>query len=179
MIRLISFSSLLKIPSVKEKVVSEIGLLSRENDQWIKPILYELGLYVTMNEDIPPEIQAGKHRNLDGEVVVGYFYVGFERRDSEWRDSKYCTMSAYIEGAKTATGKRDTELISDLYNASREGIGDSGFQHMCLNAIGDLSGKSGNKDAADIVDDYEQTLAYINHLKGIQLDVRGYLEKFE
>lgn len=171
MIRLLSFKSLLKIPEVKERVVNEIGLLSREHDQWIKDYLYALGMQVSRDERKPTEIQVGKHRDLDGNINVGYFYLGMERRDREWRESKYCTLSAYIEG------NSDGELKSDMYNASREGIGAAGFEAMCLNAIGDSM--SNRKEPEENEKDYEQTLAYINQLRDIQLHVRGYIEKYE
>ena len=75
------------------------------NPQQLEGVLYDLGLNV--NE--PYEVQFNTHRNRFGNLNTCTRWVGNERLDQKWIDSKYSSQ----EARDKASG---SNLVKDLYS---------------------------------------------------------------
>lgn len=159
MMKRISFQSILKIPRFSH--LNEIKLLPREMDKEVEDVLWALGLDFQRGLYIQP----CRHRDLDGVVHVGYTYMGYERTDGAWLGSRYASLDAHIESNK------DSDLKGELYKMSRQGVGKSGFDNMCLRAAGGEGTTSSREDMVE--PDFESTSAYLQTLHLLQTEIRG------
>ena len=159
MMKRISFQSVLKIDRFSH--LNEIGLLPREMDKEVEDVLWTLGLDFQRGLYVQP----CKHRDLDGNIQIGYTYMGYERTDGGWLGSKYASLDAHIESNK------DSDLKGELYRMSRQGVGKSGFDNMCLRAAGGEGTTSSKEDTVE--PDYLATTAYLQTLHQVQVDIRG------
>lgn len=166
MIKRISFVDLLGV--IEEEFgekLREVDLLVPKVLQRFYPLLNTLGL--DTRKDL--YIQACKHRRWNGDIVVNYTVTGFERNDDEWLNSGMGSLSARIER------NNDPYLKAELYQLSKEGIGESGWNEMVVKS------KPNKTDNTDITstneeEDYEQTAALLEKLKKAQRDILGYAD---
>lgn len=77
----------------------------QNNPQQLEQVLYDLGLDVNQ----PYEVQFNTHRNRFGNINSCSRFVGNERLDKEWIDSKYSSQ----EARDKASG---SNLVKDLYS---------------------------------------------------------------
>lgn len=161
MIKAVSFFDLLALP---EWNISIEEMLDKDTDEKVFPFLRVAG--IDTDEDV--FVQACVHRRLNKEKVVGFRYVGYERRDKEWRDSGNQSLEARIRH------NYDLELRRELFKLSREGIGEQGFIDMAANSFGVRSAVS-NK--IEVEPDYEETKQLLHTLNLILIDKRGYSQE--
>lgn len=103
--------------SNNEFLLLDIGL----NNLYIKQMLFTLGI----NTEQPISISASKHRDLSGNVSIGYRYNGIMRVDKEWLDSRGCDLMERI----AATSLKDNSLTSELCNLQRGFVGNYGSSY--------------------------------------------------
>ena len=75
-------------------------------------LLYKLGADTTL----PIEVIECQHRNLQGKVVGGKLFMGFERLDREWCKSGFASLEAFI-----AFGGDET-MAREVNEMNREGL---------------------------------------------------------
>ena len=169
MIKRVSFYDVLSIPAFHG--MSHFDLLPRKMDSEVLPYLFKMGI----NIDTQVLVQPCRHRTLEGKEALGYTYVGMERTDKQWLDSKFSTMSARIASQK------DKELASDMLKSSREGVDYSSFVKMALMAATSDELKQAKERRESIVplDTYDDDLSIMKSLKLVQESARGYLHPDE
>lgn len=62
-------------------------------------LLYKLGVDTSLNI----EVIECQHRNLQGKVVDGRLFMGFERLDREWVKSGHASIEAFIASSNDPT----------------------------------------------------------------------------
>lgn len=62
-------------------------------------LLYKLGVDVSMTV----EVIECQHRNLQGKVVDGRLFMGFERLDLDWCKSGFASLEAFIASSNDPT----------------------------------------------------------------------------
>lgn len=62
-------------------------------------LLYKLGVDVSMTV----EVMECQHRNLQGKVVEGKLFMGFERLDREWVKSGHASTEAFLAAGNDPT----------------------------------------------------------------------------
>lgn len=165
-IRRVSFHDVVKLQEFSH--LRPIDLLHPKMDGDVFPFLFKLGGDI----DKPVSVQACKHRDIDGNMQLGYCYVLYERVDADWLASGHASVEARIAACK------DPHLAADLYVCSKQGIGESGFKAMCVNVMG----KDGTtkKDINMMLDkDWKITQDTIRVLQDIQESIRGKLSDNE
>ncbi len=164
-IRSVSLVDLKKaVPFVRQMTIEEI--LDRNTDSVLQPFLHEMGMNI--NREI--EWQACKHRTFDGEAVLDFRVVGYERTDPAWLCSKYSTMEALIFSQK------DDELRSDLIRASSEGVGEKDIQNYVMNTYS-LKNVQRSSKKEMIEEDFEQMSVIIEAMRSKIEEVRGFVEE--
>lgn len=152
---------------IKQKCFSGltmIDLLQQENDHKAKPFLFSEGV----DTDKRIDVQACLHRDLSGNKVLGYRYVGFERTDPLWLRDKRSTMATRLASQK------DPSLAAEMKGMSTEGMSGTAYMAMCSKA----------KGIEEAIDDYyrvesepstEDDIKMMKLLRDIQIEVRGTL----
>ena len=130
--------------------LSTIDLIHPKNDSKIAPYAFQVGC----NVDVPPKVQACKHRTFGGKVVVDYRYVYPERTDNEWITSSGCSLRQRIDS------QEDTELRSDMVKMSQQGFNWPKFKQEDLLKH-------------EVCEDVEDTLKMMKTLQDIQIQIRG------
>lgn len=95
MIKLFSVLDVLELPQFSH-IESPFHLVQKENDQLIADALFPIG--VDNKREI--EVYPCRHRRVNGEQVVHYAYVFFERQDYEWLHNPMCSMSNRIDSVQ-------------------------------------------------------------------------------
>lgn len=169
MIKRVSFFDVTSLPAFQG--MSHFDLLPRKMDSEVMPYLFKMGI----NIDTQVLVQPCRHRTFEGKEVLGYAYVGMERTDKQWLDSRFSTMSARIASQK------DKELASDMLKASKEGVDYSSFVKMALMAAtsDELKLAKERREPLIPVDTYEDDLATMKSLKLVQEAARGLLHPDE
>lgn len=169
MIKRVSFSDVLSLAAFKG--CNHFDLLPRKMDSEVAPYLFKMGI----NIDTQVLVQACRHRTLEGKEHLGYTYVGMERTDKQWLDSRFSTMSARI------ASQTDKELASDMIKASRQGFNYEQFKKMALLAATPEELRLARERREPLVplDSYEKDLAAIKALQSVQEAVRGPLHPDE
>lgn len=162
-----SASDLVELPQFVG--MSVFDLIQRSNDDKVASVIYQMGADVSRGV----HIQACKHRNVRNEVLTGYRYVAFERKDKEWLDNRHSSMSARIAAQK------DSTLAGDMVCMSRQGIGESGFKAMCVGVMGSEDKGAVGITLSEVDEDYNTTLSLIYSLQKAQEDIRGYISEEE
>lgn len=152
----VSFTDVLKIEKFSN--LSQFDLLYPKHDSEVAPYLFHAGCDI----DKAPFVQACRHRNFQGESVIGYRYLYPERRDREWVKSGRCSLSSRI------TFQEDMELRSDMIKMSRQGFKWPNFKPG-------TDDKLSKQDKASFAND----LQTMTSLKEIQERVRGPLHPEE
>ena len=155
----VSFQDVIKcLHYLGHNVKNEIHLLPKEQDEFVKPVLHELGIDVNK----PFYVQAYKHRTLDDNIVIGYRYNGTIRTDREWANGKGCNVIERI----SITAFSDLSLTRELCNLLGQGI--------------DLSEADGAYTMEDdslskelIVETYEADKKQIDLLNKLAKEIRG------
>ena len=170
MIRGISFYDVLSIPEFSH--MKHFDLLPTTMDSKVSPYLFKLGIdtsHVIL-------IQACKHRKDDGQVVLGYRYVGRERTDKPWLNCVHSTMAARIDSQK------DKHLAAEMLRMSKEGQDWRSFKAMAI-----ASAKAEDITAAQRhgleeekpEPSYREDISEIQSLMEVQRAVRGYIHPDE
>lgn len=171
MIQGISFYDVLTIPEFSG--LKMFDLLPTQMDSKVAPYLYKLGIDV--NHVVL--IQACKHRRDNGEVVLGYRYVGRERTDKSWLNCIHSSMAARIDSQK------DKHLAADMLKMSKEGQDWRSFKAMAIAVAADAGEleyvqKHGFEEEKP-EPTYKEDLSEIQTLMELQRAVRGGLHPDE
>lgn len=138
--------------------INEVHLLPKSQDELVKPILHELGIDI----NIPFYVQAYKHRDLDGNIAIGYRYNGTIRCDREWVTGKGCDVMERI----STTAFKDLSLTRELCNLV-------GRQIDLSEAEGAFSLQDDNDSLNLIAETYEDDYKLIQQLNNICNSIRG------
>ena len=71
-------------------------------------LLYKLGVDVSMTV----EVIECQHRNLQGKVVEGKLFMGFERLDREWCKSGFASLEAFVAYGGDETMAREVNEMN-------------------------------------------------------------------
>ena len=71
-------------------------------------LLYKLGVDVSMTV----EVIECQHRNLQGKVVEGKLFMGFERLDREWCKSGFASLEAFIASSNDHTLGKEIAVMN-------------------------------------------------------------------
>ena len=71
-------------------------------------LLYKLGVDVSMTV----EVIECQHRNLQGKVVEGKLFMGFERLDRDWVKSGHASLEAFIAYGGDETMAREVNEMN-------------------------------------------------------------------
>lgn len=147
----VSAVDIIKLPEFTG--LSTIDLINPKNDSKIAPYAFQVGCYV----DVPPQVQACKHRTFGGKVVLDYRYVYPERKDRAWVESSGCSLRSRIDS------QEDTELRSDMIKMSQQGFNWPKFKQEELLKY-------------EVCEDLEDSHQMMKTLQDIQIQIRGHLE---
>ena len=76
-------------------------------------ILFKLGV----DTSLPIEVLKCSHRNLQGKVVEGNLFMGFERLDKEWVKSGWASDEAFLASSNDPTlAKEVHEMNQGVYS---------------------------------------------------------------
>lgn len=144
----VSAVDIVKLPEFSG--LSRIDLIHPKNDSKIALYAFQVGC----NVDVPPKVQACKHRTFEGKVVVDYRYVYPERTDNAWIASPECSLRQRIDS------QEDTELRSDMVKMSQQGFNWPKFKQEDLLKH-------------EVCEDPEDMLKMMKTLQDIQIQIRG------
>lgn len=153
MSRVISFRDLQRVPALSK--LSETELLKIENDDLVNSALVQLGFDIAQAIYYTPS----KHRDLAGDVAVGYRAVGELSGDREYMRSRLCPLIERLIWAS----QRDPSLAKELNNMMGGGV----------NLDEDALTDSGEYLDEDIEPDYEIVSAQLRALEDIRDSIRG------
>lgn len=157
MSRVISFRDLRVIPELAQ--YNEIELLHPSNDKMMAKYLEVLGF----NTDAPVQYIPNKHRDVQGNVGVGFRAVGTIAVDSEFLGSHMATMEDRI----MATFFKDPSLARELAQMLNTGI-------SFIDADDALSEDDQDEFPEEHIEpDYEEVSAELKALEILRDSVRG------
>jgi hypothetical protein len=166
MMKRVSFSDVLHLHPFKG--MNQFDLLPPKMDSNTFPYLFKMGVDI----DKPVHVQGCLHRNLEGYQVMGYSYIGLERQDKPWLNSRHSSLQARIAAQK------DTELRADMINASREGLDWAAFKKMAVMSAG-KDGTTSHTGPLEPEETYEEDIATMTTLRSLQITIRGPLHPDE
>jgi len=163
---LLSFSigDILTLPFFKH--MNRFELMQKENDQAVKESLFPIGV----DDNMPLEIQACQHYDLNENLVIDWRYIFTERTDSSWAADKRCSSAAL------AASQNDVTMADEISTMSKQGIGADGFYSMCMWAIDDEGGVYWKSRTGDnSLEEQDDVKRKICELQAIQENIRGVL----
>ncbi len=139
-------------------IKGELFLISREQEELVKPILFALGIDVRF----PLSVDVVKHRDLNNNVAIGYRFVGDIRKDREYAEGPLCDIMERISIASW----KDPSLGRDMANIMGMRVkfeeGSSWVDH--------------GEKSDDVVPTYEEESLLIKELQEIARSIRGGME---
>ena len=150
MIKLFSAYDVLELPQFEG--MTQFDLINKENDEAVGKLLFVVG----MDNEKPIEVFPVKHRRLNGELVVGYVYSGFERTDPWWLRSPFSTMEARIEAQKD--GELKAEMLRLSHDSASMKFKDKALSPMEMRGI--------------VVETFSEDSAMIKSLRQIMKEIR-------
>jgi hypothetical protein len=133
----------------------ELLVISRDQEELIKPILFELGIDVRF----PIKVDVMNHRDLNNNTGIGFRFVGDIRKDKAYLSSPLCDIMERISIASWHDKSLGREMANIMGMRVDFAEGADHIDHQ--------------EKADDTVPDYKESLEIIRSLQNAARSIRG------